>query len=155
MWATKYDWAKLKLEYMLSEIEWVKPFLLQRLWVKDLSWSMIPHITGWWKEKQAYKQKILEKALERNAKEQAKSLELTTEFLKKAKKNALIKIAKQITEDDLISMKNLVIWLWTIKTELWEPTKITKNENTNFNNEELSEEDQAILEKIFKNKWNE
>jgi hypothetical protein len=31
------------------------------------------------------------------------------EFLQKAKKNALIKIAKQITEDDLITMKDLVI----------------------------------------------
>jgi hypothetical protein len=43
-----------------------------------------------------------------NAKKQAKSLELTVEFLKKAKKNALIKIAKQITEDELMSMKDLV-----------------------------------------------
>jgi hypothetical protein len=52
-------------------------------------------------------------------------------------------------------MKDLVIWLWTIKTELWEPTKITKNENNNINNEELTDTDKAILDKIFGNKWNE
>jgi hypothetical protein len=51
-----------------------------------------------------------------------------------------------------MSMKDLVRWLWTIKTELWEPTKITKNENHNTNTEELSEEDELLLEKIFGNK---
>jgi hypothetical protein len=54
------------------------------------------------------KKKILEKALEKSAKKQADSLELTIEFLKKAKKNALIKIAKQITTNDLMSVKDLV-----------------------------------------------
>jgi hypothetical protein len=71
--------------------------------------------------------------------------------LKKAKKNALIKIAKQITTNDLMSVKDLVRWLWTIKTELWEPTKITKNENMNKEeNVSLTDEELEALKIILK-----
>lgn len=154
MWIKKYDFNALKLEFFQSDFDEVQAFFEYK-WSNWKNWNILKNTKGRAKEKAEYKKKIVEKALEMNAQKKAKSLKVTMEFLQKAKKNALIKIAKQITEDDLITMKDLVIWLWTIKTELWEPTKITKNENNNTNNEELSDEDKAILDKIFSNKWNE
>lgn len=151
MWIKKYDYNALKLEFFQSDFDEVQAFF-EHKWSNPKNWNILKNTKGRAKEKVEYKKKIVEKALEINAQKQAKSLELTVEFLKKAKKNALIKIAKQITEDNLMSMKDLVRWLWTIKTELWEPTKITKNENHNTNTEELSEEDELLLEKIFGNK---
>jgi len=150
---TKYNRPEIKLDFFSSDFMEVKPFMESKWY--GWSWNINQHTRGWWKEKAKYMDRVLQKAITRNSDKQAKSLKVTMEFLQKAKKNALIKIAKQITEDDLITMKDLVIWLWTIKTELWEPTKITKNENNNTNNEELSDEDKAILDKIFGNKWNE
>lgn len=151
---SQYDRPAIKLEYYQSDFDEVYNFL-KRKFGEKLVKSLKNRVKGWTNDKKEWKQKIIDKAIEDHAKKQAKSLELTVEFLKQAKKNALIKIAKQITQDELISMKDLVRWLWTIKTELWEPTKITKNENNNTNNEELTDEDKAILDKIFGNKWNE
>lgn len=150
---TKYNRPEIKLDFFSSDFMEVKPFMESKWY--GWNWNINQHTRGWWKEKAKYMDRVLQKAITRNSDKQAKSLKVTMEFLQKAKKNALIKIAKQITEDDLITMKDLVIWLWTIKTELWEPTKITKNENNNTNNEELTDTDKAILDKIFGNKWNE
>lgn len=147
---TKYNRPEIKFEFFNSDFMEVKPFM-ESVWY-GWSWNINQHTRGWWKEKAKYMERVLQKAITRNSDKQAKSLKLTVEFLQKAKKNALIKIAKQITEDNLISMKDLVRWLGTIKTELWEPTRITKNENNNNNTEELSDDDKLLLEKIFGNK---
>jgi len=147
---TKYNRPEIKLEFFSSDFMEVKPFMESEWYGR--SWNINQHTRGWWKEKAKYMDRVLQKAITRNSDKQAKSLKVTMEFLQKAKKNALIKIAKQITEDNLISMKDLVRWLGTIKTELWEPTRITKNENNNNNTEELSDDDKLLLEKIFGNK---
>lgn len=151
MWVLKYDYNALKLEFFQSDFDEVQAFF-EHKWSNPKNWNILKNTKGWAKEKKEWKWKIIEKALEEQLKKEAKDLSLPIWFLMKAKKNAIIKIAKQITEDKLMSMKDLVRWLWTIKTELWEPTKITKNENHNTNTEELSEEDELLLEKIFGNK---
>jgi len=145
----KRDWNKVKLEFIQSDFDEVKQFMQDKYNIYN--WEIAKNTKGRTKDKVERKKKILEKALEKSAKKQADSLELTIEFLKKAKKNALIKIAKQITTNDLMSVKDLVRWLWTIKTELWEPTKITKNENMNKEeNVSLTDEELEALKIILK-----
>ena len=82
----KYDWAKLKLEFFQSDYDDVKSFLN----TKWMLWKVSSRWTNWWaKEKQEFKQKILDRALENNIKKQAKDLEIPMEQLSKAKKNAV------------------------------------------------------------------
>lgn len=136
----KYDWSELKLQYFASEIDDVTSFLSQ-VWVKTISWSYNKQVKWWAKEKEAWKQKIIEKALKRNLEKKAKSLEIPVEVLQKWKKNALIWIMNQLTKhSDTMNMRDRVTGLNALKTELWEPTTVSKNENIN-RSEPLNESD--------------
>ena len=96
---------------------------------------------GWGKEKQEHKDKILQKALERRAKEEAKNLEIPVDKLMKAKK-AVIWLLMQKLEKTLekqskdnkdvvdVNVKEFEKILKIIKTELWEPTNISKTDAT-------------------------
>ena len=136
----KYDRADLKLKYFQSDIDDVTSFLSQ-VWVKTISWSYNKKVKWWSKEKQEYKQKILERALKENLKKQAKELEIDVETLMKWKKNALVGIMNDLTKNsEKLSMSDRVKWLNALKTELWEPTTVSKNENIN-KSEPLNESD--------------
>lgn len=136
----KYDWSELKLQYFASEIDDVTSFLSQ-VWIKTISWSYNKQVKWWAKEKEAWKQKIIEKALKRNLEKKAKSLEIPVEVLQKWKKNALIWIMNQLTKhSDTMNMRDRVTGLNALKTELWEPTTVSKNENIN-RSEPLNESD--------------
>ena len=136
----KYDRADLKLKYFQSEIDDVTSFLSQ-VWVKTISWSYNKKVKWWSKEKQEYKQKILERALKENLKKQAKELEIDVETLMKWKKNALVGIMNDLTKNsEKLSMSDRVKGLNALKTELWEPTTVSKNENIN-RSEPLNESD--------------
>lgn len=136
----KYDRADLKLKYFQSEIDDVKAFFKQ-LWSNYLDWNTTKKTKWWSKEKQEYKQKIIEKALKDNLKKQAKELEIDIEVLKKWKKNALVWIINQLSKNsERMSMSDRVKWLNALKTELWEPTTVSKNENIN-KSEPLNESD--------------
>ena len=130
----KYDWAELKLEFFQSEIDVVDDFL-KRKFGEKLARSSLKNKTKWWsKEKQAYKEKIIKKALEENAKKRAKELQIPIETLQLWKKNALVWIMNDLTKkSDKMSMSDKVKWLNALKTELWEPTTVSKNENINKN----------------------
>ena len=94
----KYDWAKLKLEFFQSDFDDVKSLLNTKL----MLWKVSSRWTNWWaKEKQDFKQKITEKALENALKKQAKELEIPMDQLSKAKKNAVIKAINVMMEDKL------------------------------------------------------
>ena len=136
----KYDWAELKLQYFQSDIDDVSEFILQSIWKS--SWGRNNTKVKWWRqEKEAYKQKIIEKALKRNLEKKAKSLEIPVEVLQKWKKNALIWIMNDLTKNaEKMSMRDRVVWLNALKTELWEPTTVSKNENIN-KSEPLNESD--------------
>ena len=129
----KYDWAELKLEYFQSDIDDVSSFLIQKGF-KSL-WGKYGVKTKWRnKEKQAYKQKIIEKALKKSAEKKAKELEVPIEALQLWKKNALVGIMNDLTKNsEKMSMSDKVKWLNALKTELWEPTTVSKNENVNKN----------------------
>ena len=136
----KYDWSELKLQYFASEIDDVTSFLSQ-VWIKTISWSYNKQVKWWAKEKEAWKQKIIEKALKRNLEKKAKSLEIPVEVLQKSKKNALIHIMNDLTKNGArMKMRDRVVWLNALKTELWEPTTVSKNENIN-KSEPLNESD--------------
>ena len=127
----KYDWAELKLEYFQSDIDDVSSFLIQKGF-KSLWWKYGVKTKWRNKEKQAYKQKIIEKALKKSAEKKAKELEVPIEALQLWKKNALVWIMNDLTKkSDKMSMSDKVKWLNALKTELWEPTTVSKNENIN------------------------
>jgi len=128
----KYDWIALKLEFFQSDIDEVESYLSQK-WIKRNWWGIAKQTKGRAKEKQAYKEKILQQALERRAKEEAKNLEIPMDQLKKAKKTVLwllMKKLQQVIDWGDINVKEQEKILKMIKTELWEPTSISKNDNT-------------------------
>lgn len=129
----KYDWSKLKLDYFQHEREDVTGFFEEILGIK-LTWGIREKIKWRNKEKQAYKQKIIEKALKKSAEKKAKELEVPIEALQLWKKNALVGIMNDLTKNsEKMSMSDKVKWLNALKTELWEPTTVSKNENVNKN----------------------
>lgn len=136
----KYNRAELKLQYFQSEIDDVTGFFQDGLGIK-LTWGIREKIKWWSKEKQEYKEKIVEKALKKTLEKKARELEIPIEVLQKWKKNALIGIMNQLTKNsERMSMSDRVKWLNALKTELWEPTTVSKNENIN-KTEPLNESD--------------
>ena len=133
----KYDRTALKLEFFESDFDDVQAFFLQR-YNKDTANSGQIAIKAKWraKEKQERKEKILEKALARKQNELAKKLEISVDELLQAKRTVIdllkIKLKQSLEKIDdwwSITMRDLeTIWRMT-KTELWEPTVVSKNEN--------------------------
>ena len=144
----KYDWAKLKLEFFQSDYDDVKSFLN----TKWMLWKVSSRWTNWWaKEKQEFKQKILDRALENNIKKQAKDLEIPMDQLSKAKKNAVIKAINVMMEDKL-SMADSERIIRILRTEMWLPNTYSRNENINEEKAELTPEDRDLIDEYFKEK---
>ena len=126
----KYDWKALKLEFFASEYDEVKDFIRNKLGIYNR--NAVQSTKGRAKDKQAYKQSIIDKALEERAKKDAKDLEIPLEELKKAKKAVLWLLIRKITavikNEDEITVSEQERLLKMIKTELWEPTTISKND---------------------------
>lgn len=129
-WKQKHDWKALKLEFFASDYDEVKGFIQDKL--RKWNWNIRDKTTWRGKEKQAYKQSIIDRALEERAKKDAKDLEIPLEELKKAKKAVLWLLIRKITavikNEDEISVSEQERLLKMIKTELWEPTTISKND---------------------------
>jgi len=132
MWVKKYDWNEIKIKYMADEEDEV------RVVVGKLLWGWKKHYEkptkGWRKEKEASKERVFNSVMKKKEKEEAKSLEVDVKELKKAKKASIKllmkKISKIIDEDDEIVVKDIEKIVKIIKTELWEPTTISKNDTT-------------------------
>lgn len=149
----KYDRPALKHEFFLSEIDEAKVFIEGRLGAFD--WNIKRQIAWRTKDKKARKESMLQKALEDQARKEAKSLEIPVGTLMKAKKMALTKIIKMVAEKDL-DMQDIERGLKNIKTELGEPTNIGSNYNFNKNKDDwvLSDEDKEFIEALFEEKTN-
>lgn len=136
-WKYKYDYAALKQEFMQSEIEDTREFIRQRLGKDTAKNKQLATKTKWWtKEKQRYKQKLAEKAIAKSLEKQANQLsaKIPLDRLVRMKSDFFDLIDQAI--DTMMSQKNVEIdkvikWLNAIKTELWEPTTVAKNENEN------------------------
>lgn len=128
----KYDYSALKLAYFKSDTDDLTAFFRGMTGAKRLSWGITQKTKGRVKEKQEYKEKILQKALEANAKKQAEALEIPIDILKKAKKNGLVGLINDLSsKDKKLSVSDRIKAVNAIKTELGEPTTISKNENLN------------------------
>lgn len=126
----KYDWSKIKLEFFQSDIDDVEGFLGDFLGIKN-SGNIRKNTKGRWKEKQEYKEKILQEALRKNAEKQIQSLEIPIEILKRGKKNWIIGIIKDLSEkSEHLSMSDKVKGVNQLKIELWEPTSFSKTDTT-------------------------
>lgn len=135
MGKVKYDRQALKLEFFQSDIDEVYDFLKWKYGDKLAKSSMKNKCKGWGKEKQEYKDKILQKALDKKAKEEAESLEIPVDQLMRAKKAVLGLFMKKLNtaiqnKDENINVKEYEKILKVIKTELGEPTTISKNDTT-------------------------
>jgi len=78
--SNKFDWDRLKAEFLVSEFDDVKSFFNQ-LWIsyESVNWKKYK----WWaKDKAEYKKSIIDKALKEAAKKKAKELELDIDDLK-------------------------------------------------------------------------
>lgn len=158
MWVQKYDYSALKMEFFQSDHDELKAFLSEK-WVNYTSWGIAKQTTGWTKEKQERKAQIVEKALKKKQEELAQKLQIPMEQLFESKKATILltrKKLKYFAELDKESIGDIDIGdiekiYKIIKTELWEPTKITTNTNINHN-EELSDEDKELISNYIKQK---
>lgn len=126
----KYNYTKLKAEFLKSDFDEVKSFITHK-WLKYSAerWRR----TKWWaKEKQENDNKALIQATENAITKKANSLEIPMEQLSIAKKNAVIKVINMMMDEknplDVADMERVVKM---IRTEMWLPNTYTKNENTN------------------------
>lgn len=138
----KYNYANIKSEFLASEFDEVKSFITHK-WLK-YSAERWRRTKGRAKEKQEIGEKALKLAVEKKIKEEANSLEMPINQLKQAKKTTLwlvMKRLQQIIDDEKekkekkekpakINVKELEGVLKMIKTELWEPTNISKTDAT-------------------------
>ena len=147
---SKYDLKSLKAEFLKSKHTEVKWFLRDK-WVNYDSRRATR--TKWRsKEKQAYDEKMLNRAIEKSIEKWADQLEIPVEALKEAKVKFLWKIM-EMWDMEKLSMKDLALWLEKIKTELGEPEHVSANYNMNANKVEwLTEEESEALDVIFSQK---
>jgi len=141
----KYDYGKLKQEYLMSDIQELKEFLQNKYGFSKIPWNFAKATMGWRAEKQKFLDWVVQKQLERQQKQMAKEFRMPTSTLLKMKKAWLELLAKRLTEFlpqkndkgevvddwDPINVRDIKMIIDTIKTELWEPTTIWKNENLN------------------------
>lgn len=145
---SKYDRPALKLEFFQSDFDEVESFFQDKFKTKT-DWSIRKNTKWRPKEKQAYKNKILEKAVQKNINKRANQLEIPVEALKESKMKFLAKIIEKCDMKDL-SMKDLALWLEKIKTELGEPEHVSANYNLNANKVDwLTAEESEALDMLF------
>ena len=124
----KYDYNKIKMEFMQSDFDEVKWFIIDKWLIYNSWWTTR---TKWWaKEKQKLKEKILAKATQNAINKQAKELEIPMEQLTIAKKNAVVKVIQKMMNKDL-DLTDLERTIKIIRTEMGLPTTYSKNENMN------------------------
>lgn len=126
----KYDWTKLKLEFLESDVDEVQEFL-RRKFGESLAKSNMKNKCKWWtKDKQRMKEQVLARATEKSINKQAKDLEIPIDQLTLAKKNAVVKVIQQMMNSDL-DITDLERTIKILRTEMGLPTTYSKNENMN------------------------
>ena len=134
MQQTKFDYDALKKEYFDSEIDEIKRFWIE----KGLNYNTrVAMQTKWWgQEKKAHKEKLFEEYKEKQRKEMLKKYEVPIEQLLESKLATIGLLRKKLKffidmkpeELGNMNMKEVEKIRRMLKTELWEPTTIAKNE---------------------------
>lgn len=133
----KYDYASLKAEFMQSEIEDVRNFIKQRLNQDTaINKQLATKTKGRTEDKKQYKQRLAQRAIEKTLEKQATQLsaKIPIERLIRMKTDFFDLIDQAIDwmqQKDNVDIEKVIKWLNAIKTELWEPTTVAKNENEN------------------------
>lgn len=126
----KYNYTKLKAEFLKSDFDEVKWFITAK-WLRYNS-ERAKRTKGWAKEKQENDNKALIKATEDAIAKKANALEIPMEQLSIAKKNAVIKVIQMMMDEknplDVADMERVIK---IIRTEMCLPNNYAKNENTN------------------------
>ena len=148
----KYDWDKIKMEFMLSEYDEVQPFLIWKFGEKLASSSMKNNCKNWWKEKQEMKKKIYMDVLKKKWKEAVDDVSKKLERYEMLWDEILQRMEEQFNPvgEDWKPRKinsNDIMNIWKIKrTEMWLPTNISKTENTNKEEKtDLTDEEMEAL----------
>ena len=150
----KYDWNKIKMEFMLSEFDEVQPFMKQRYNKDTAKNKQIADATKWWwKEKQEWKKKIYLEALKKKWKESEKEIESKMERYEMLW-DGILEWMENAIFGDWKKNSNDIMNIWKIKrTEMWLPTNISKTENTNKEEKsELNDEEMEALKTLLKKK---
>lgn len=153
----KYDWNKIKMEFMLSDEDELKVFIEWKLGT-SLNWNIKRITAWWWKEKQLYKSKIYAEVLKKKWKETAKDIESKMERYEMLWDEILNWMEEQFqwaVDDEWKPRKinsNDIMNIWKIKrTEMWLPTNISKTENTNKEEKtDLNDEEMEALKELLK-----
>lgn len=160
---SKYDRPALKLEFFQSDIDDVKPFFEQKYNKNTANNKQLAVATKWRaKEKQERKNKIVQKALNKQATKEANALQVPIEDLMRWKKEILELLLEQVQKyiaksKDPKNKKKSVFFvsdaeriLKMFKTELGEPATIWANYNMNANKVEwLTDEESQALDILF------
>ena len=150
----KYDWNKIKMEFMLSEFDEVQPFMKQRYNKDTAKNKQVADATKWWwKEKQEWKKKIYLEALKKKWKESEKEIESKMERYEMLW-DGILEWMENAIFGDWKKNSNDIMNIWKIKrTEMWLPTNISKTENTNKEEKtELNDEEMEALKELLKKK---
>lgn len=130
----KYDYASLKAEFMQSDCFEVKQFITDK-WIA-YNQETRERTKGRTKEKKEYKQRLAQRTIEKTLEKQATQLsaKIPIERLIRMKTDFFDLIDQAIDwmqQKDNVDIEKVIKWLNAIKTELWEPTTVAKNENEN------------------------
>lgn len=140
------------MEFVLSEYDEVKQFMQDKYKIYN---GEIAKNTKWWtKYKLEYKQKMVSDALRKQMDKDSDSLTLDISFLAQSK-NILVNnlIDKLIEAWVKWTVKEITKAIESIRTEMWLPTKYTKNDNINKEEKtELNDEEMEALKTLLKKK---
>ena len=148
----KYDWNKIKMEFMLSEFDEVQPFMKTNYKQDTAKNKQVMKMTKWWwKEKQEWKKKIYLEALKKKWKESEKEIESKMERYEMLW-DGILEWMENAIFGDWKKNSNDIMNIWKIKrTEMWLPTNISKTENTNKEEKsELNDEEMEALKQLLK-----
>lgn len=155
----KYDWEKIKMEFMLSDFDEVESFM-NNIWITTVNRKRTKNRT---KEKQEYKQKIYEKALKKKWNETAKEISDKVKRYEMLDEEFISRMEQQFEESkktpkkwekvrklfsgDIMNMRKIA------RTERWLPVNISKVEQTNKEERnDLNDEEMEALKSLLKKK---
>lgn len=153
----KYDWEKIKMEFMLSEYDEVESFM-NYIWITTVNRKRTKNRT---KEKQEYKQKIYEKALKKKWEETAKEISDKAKRYEMLDDEFIAWMEKQFEEEKKTPKKGEkkrklfsgdILNMWKIsRTERWLPVNISKVEQTNKEERTwLTDDETEALKELLK-----
>lgn len=138
----KYDWNKIKLEYLASPINEISVFIKQHLGIEIVkSWNAAHKTTGWQREKDAMRLEAMKIAKENLLKEQVKMYEPSIEELNKMHKGTiqLIQLSLQYLNEQCINIDPITGRPVLVRmpdtndtTRLWKMVKAEKKEPESF-----------------------